>query len=322
LDPDGSVIIAGSFLRQGTTGLFCLARLSSSGALDESFAIGIRAGLVYGIAVQPDGKIVAVGDFSTVFDQTIRFVTRFHADGTLDAGFSSPATGDWGVIRAVALQRNGRIVLSKSFATARLLSDGSTDPSYSAATHPDWDTRAIAIGRNEKIWVAGGISSVNGLPTMGIARLHGDVSTFPGWQAKHFSPQELANPEISGEGGNAAGDGMPNLLKYALGADPRQSAVGLLPTVAVSSQGGDRFCDFTFRRNLLAVDLSYEVGVSHDLESWDDSGAKLDQVGPAVPAGDGLADYLTVRYRGSVDHAGKLFFRLSALRSEAPANRP
>jgi hypothetical protein len=76
--------------------------------------------------------------------------------------------------------------------------------------------------------------------------------------------------------GNAAdaaapqGDGVPNLLKYALGLDPRQSAVGTLPmaTIEPDSSTGLSYLTLTAKRQGVAVAVSYIVEVSSDLITW------------------------------------------------------
>jgi hypothetical protein len=40
------------------------------------------------------------------------------------------------------------------------------------------------------------------------------------WQAEHFSPAQLADPGVSGDGRDPDHDGLPNLLEYACGLDP------------------------------------------------------------------------------------------------------
>src|SRR3954470_22297641 len=45
--------------------------------------------------------------------------------------------------------------------------------------------------------------------------------TYSAWKARNFTKEEQADPAISGELAlSLAGDGIPNLLKYAFGLDP------------------------------------------------------------------------------------------------------
>ncbi len=99
---------------------------------------------VYGVAVQPDGKIVAVGYRNSPANQWMA-VVRYDTDGTLDSSF-----GDDGVVLthfrsgaegdAVVLQPDGKIVvvgttwirsaLDWGFAVARFNTDGTLDETF------------------------------------------------------------------------------------------------------------------------------------------------------------------------------------------------
>lgn len=49
------------------------------------------------------------------------------------------------------------------------------------------------------------------------------------WNRTHFTAAELANPAISGPSATPAGDGMSNLMKYALGLPPKTPATASMP---------------------------------------------------------------------------------------------
>jgi uncharacterized delta-60 repeat protein len=88
----------------------------SSGATITSISVGYDAG--YGLAIQPDGKIVVAGERqngTTEGDYDI-YVARYNADGTLDASFGSGGVavtaigGGWDLAGSVLLQPDGKIV--------------------------------------------------------------------------------------------------------------------------------------------------------------------------------------------------------------------
>ena len=68
IDASGRIVVAGSS-HNGINSDFALARYTASGALDGSFGsagivttpIGGGEDVAYGVVIQPDGKIVAVG---------------------------------------------------------------------------------------------------------------------------------------------------------------------------------------------------------------------------------------------------------------------
>ena len=122
--PDGKIIAVGSVLRtesgDNTYHDFALARYNPNGTLDTSFSgdgkqttdFGFRGDEeASGVALQADGKIVAVGhDGSGHFA-----LARYNTDGTLDTSFSGDGTettdlGGTAQASGVALQADGKIV--------------------------------------------------------------------------------------------------------------------------------------------------------------------------------------------------------------------
>jgi uncharacterized delta-60 repeat protein len=124
---------------------FALARLNSDGSLDYTFGSGGKVisnfsayDDIYGLAVQPNGKIIAVGQTKTTNSYNNFCVLRYASSGTLDNSFDSDGmvTTDFGTVddvaNAVAIQYDGKIVVAgysynintdKDFAVARYLSD-------------------------------------------------------------------------------------------------------------------------------------------------------------------------------------------------------
>ena len=104
------------------------------GKVATEFSGGASA---WSVAIQPDGRIVAVGGAG--FGQRGFLVARYRRDGTLD-----PTFGDGGRVvtryrdanaRAVVVQPDGRIVVAAGLQSAevtliRLNSDGSLDSSF------------------------------------------------------------------------------------------------------------------------------------------------------------------------------------------------
>lgn len=129
IQPDGKIILAG-FTISGDTQHVAVVRLDGHGNLDPTFAAGGKAildvqGFAYGVAIQPDGKIVVAGTSNARF-----LVLRLDANGNLDSG---PAViiigggklgfGKGGIVttdfgsafaeaRAVAIQPDGKIVVA------------------------------------------------------------------------------------------------------------------------------------------------------------------------------------------------------------------
>ena len=86
LQPDGGVLIGGSFTSVNGTNRNSLARLKADGSLDLAFMAESEGGngAVYGLTLQPDSAIIVVGDF-TIFDGVTRNrITRLDAVGKTD----------------------------------------------------------------------------------------------------------------------------------------------------------------------------------------------------------------------------------------------
>ena len=91
---DGKLIVGGAFTSYNGTSVNRIIRLNSDGSIDFSFnpGIGFSAGTVWDIAVQPDGKIIAVGDFTSYNGTTANRIIRLNSDGSVDSSFN-PGTG-------------------------------------------------------------------------------------------------------------------------------------------------------------------------------------------------------------------------------------
>jgi hypothetical protein len=87
------------------------------------------------------------------------------------------------------------------------------------------------------------------------------------WRANHFG-----NPSNIGAGADTAspaGDGVPNLIKYALGLDPyTPAAASQLPTGSIQPDGGQSYLTLTANPVAQAPDVTYAVEVSGDLQTW------------------------------------------------------
>jgi len=120
IDQQGRILIGGrfqtSFANGGPARSF-LARINADGTPDEDFA-PVLNGNVASIAIQSDGRAVVGGGFTSIDGQTRNRIARLHADTAgqsfLDTTFDPNASG---MVSALAVQSNGRIVLGGSFTT-------------------------------------------------------------------------------------------------------------------------------------------------------------------------------------------------------------
>jgi cyclophilin family peptidyl-prolyl cis-trans isomerase len=88
---------------------------------------------------------------------------------------------------------------------------------------------------------------------------------FASFLAQYFTAAQLANPAVTGPTANPAGDGMPNLMKYALGLDPTvPDAAAGAPEGGIASGG----LTLTYVAPPGITDVTYVVQVSGDLVNW------------------------------------------------------
>lgn len=119
------------------------AVIAGPGAVDGSFIPPAPNGWVHDIAVQPDGKILVAGEFTTIGGMNRSRIARLIADGTVDPSFE-PGVGPNNLIRSLAVLPDGQIVIVGEFTSvsgtprnryARLNTNGTHDVKF-AVTQP------------------------------------------------------------------------------------------------------------------------------------------------------------------------------------------
>lgn len=125
------------------------------------------------------------------------------------------------------------------------------------------------------------------------------VSRFDAWRAEHFDSAELGNPAISGPDVVLTADGMTNLLKYALGLNPRVAATAGVPEAGATAT----HWTFTFTRPADRDDVVYTVQASANLTDWTTITVTATKVSTTNGVDTWRAEY-------PLSSADKLFFRL------------
>ncbi|MBI5766901.1 MAG: IPT/TIG domain-containing protein [Verrucomicrobia bacterium] len=183
---DGRLLLGGYFWTIGGQGIHLLARLNADGTLDATFDAGLthnNGPQVNRVLVQPDGKILIAGRFTSVAGQSWAHFARLNANGTLDPTFAA-LSGSGGMSDFV-LQPDGRIVVCGGFSTlngqprnslARLWPDGSVDASFvTGVADPINEGISVLVGQPDGgVLVGGGFSTLGGLSRGRIARLQPD----------------------------------------------------------------------------------------------------------------------------------------------------
>jgi uncharacterized delta-60 repeat protein len=183
VQPDGRIVAAGLAFN-GVDDDFTIVRCMADGSLDTSFGggsgivllpLGASDDRAYGIALQPDGKIVIAGSSHDGTRAEFALV-RLLADGTPDPAFGNSGTtktsfgngNAWSY--SLALQRNGKVIavgeaddgLIRSMAMARYQSNGSIDTGFgsggrivTASGISDSAAYSVGIRRDGRIILGG-----------------------------------------------------------------------------------------------------------------------------------------------------------------------
>ena len=185
VQPDGKVVLAGDFTMFNGAARNGIVRLNADGSLDATFFAGAGANApVWALALQPDGKILLAGEFTSIHGVTRSHIARLNADGSLDTSFNT-AVGTNDIVMTLALHSDGKIILGGDFTrvnattrirVARLNADGSLDSTFDPGSGPNLRVNAMALQDDGKVLLAGQFTSVSGAARNRIARLNADGS--------------------------------------------------------------------------------------------------------------------------------------------------
>lgn len=191
---DGKILIGGTSITNQNE--FALLRVNGDGTLDNGFdgdgkvttPIGAVGGIAYGMALQPDNKIVLVGAANNGTNLDFG-VVRYNSDGSLDKTFDGDGklttpvtTAAHDTAQAVAIQPDGKIVVVGStnngdFGLVRYNGNGSLDTGFGGngivvtSITADEYARAIALQPDGKILVAGqAVHPISGQRGFAVAR--------------------------------------------------------------------------------------------------------------------------------------------------------
>ncbi|MBC8009635.1 MAG: hypothetical protein H7067_06025, partial [Burkholderiales bacterium] len=168
---DGGALVAGTFFTVGFERRSGVARLGADGLLDPDFAPGggtSKVGSIFAqvseVALQPDGRILIIGDFDAYDGVARPGFARLQPDGTLDTAFQPSVNGR---VRAIVPLPDGRLLVGGDFTRiggvareylARLHPDGSVDTSFVGPDFADatsWGVYGLAVQPDGKALVAG-----------------------------------------------------------------------------------------------------------------------------------------------------------------------
>lgn len=225
---DGKVVVVGKVggPYDSTYQRFGVMRFNAAGEPDSPFGTvgpgrsysetGYSPGeKAHAVAVQPDGKIVAAGEWYGQFA-----VARFNTNGTQDTtlgcdGFVSDAVSHSARIQKVAIAPNGAIVAAGTAcdmftnvcraALVRYRRDGDRDTSFGGDGRVDLDELgaidALAVQPDGAIVVTGHTYAEDGTPTGRLLRLAVDGTPDATFNADAFGASFLASVHADAAGG-------------------------------------------------------------------------------------------------------------------------
>ncbi|MCX6969657.1 MAG: alpha-L-arabinofuranosidase [Verrucomicrobia bacterium] len=131
---------------------------------------------------------------------------------------------------------------------------------------------------------------------------------YQGWREQQFTADDLGDPGVSGDAADPDGDGIPNLMEYALGLEAKTCSVAGLPVAGTQTDGGRTYLTLTFAKIRSLADITYTVQVSGDLQTWNS--------GPSYAArtDDGSTDQAVYRDLTAIQDHPRRFIRLMVTR--------
>ncbi len=263
VQPNGKILVVGSFTNYNGTTANRIIRLNSNGSIDPTFIISAGTnGTVNSAALQTDGKIVVVGDFLSYNGTTANRIARLNADGTIDATFAAPGANS--VVYSCAIQPDGKIVVVGNFTLldsvgrnriVRLNTNGSIDAGFTTGTGANVAIRSICFQPDGKIVIGGRFTTFNGAPAYYILKLNPngttDASANYGFElTSNFSVNSIARQAdgkliIGGNFDSYASSDCRNIIRLnndgskdsAYGGTPNAGANGIVNSILIQANG-------------------------------------------------------------------------------------
>ena len=179
MQPDGSVVIGGSFTQADGVTRNRIARLATNGAVDLSFDPGQGANaLVTAIAVQSGGKIAVGGAFTQVNGTNRNRTAQLLANGQLDSTLAL-SNGINAAVHTIVPTSQGRMLIGGAFTlpvrgVGRLRNDGTADTSFFPGLGANGNVYNIVQQPDGRLMIAGDFSTFNNSPRSRIAPLQSD----------------------------------------------------------------------------------------------------------------------------------------------------
>lgn len=265
-----------------------LVLVDATGTKDANFSY---AGTMtsFGAGLLTDSSVLS-------FSSNYPYLQKIGLTGTVATGFPNTDQSFQGPGNSVAqhaASSSGQFYLQGAFTTyggasvpnvIRINADGSRDTTFAPGSGSGFNgtVETMVVDGQGRLWAAGSFASYNGDTT--ITKL----VVLNGGAAQTYSgppPDTLGNylsaagvpANLRGPNDDPDGDGVPNLLEYALALNPAGADAASLPQAMTASSR----LTMTYER--ARTDVTYVVETSTDLLNWTATG--VDQ---GAPDGDGI----------------------------------
>jgi uncharacterized delta-60 repeat protein len=154
VQPDGKIIVGGSFITVAGQSQTNLARLDEDGSFDATFRPEVGSATdfpVQSVVLQADGKILVGGFFNSLNGVTSRKLGRLNADGTLATAFNPGANLE---VYGLAVQPDGMTLAAGFFSQL----NGQSRSYISRLPAPDLATQSLSYSNATLVWKRGGAS--------------------------------------------------------------------------------------------------------------------------------------------------------------------
>lgn len=182
LQPDGKILAAGYFVFFNGTQAHRIARLNSDGSIDTGFNTNpafsgtVGSGTttaIQDIALQPDGKVIAIGQFSSYKGNSYPQIVRINSDASVDTTFDPKAGFTDQIGKAtLLLQPDGKVIATGAFThydstyvyhICRINTNGSLDTTLTPGTGPQGGVNAMVLLDSGQFMVVGYFTYYNGI---------------------------------------------------------------------------------------------------------------------------------------------------------------
>jgi uncharacterized delta-60 repeat protein len=148
--------------------------------IDGTFNVGTGFNAtVWAITLQPDGKILVGGDFTSYSGSAVSKIVRLNTNGTIDTTFTDAGTIN-GTIYDIGVQPDNKVVIVGSFTSisavtnnriARFSSTGVIDNTFVTGGLNGFGAFVVLCQADGKVMVGGDFTTVSGVSSNRIVRL-------------------------------------------------------------------------------------------------------------------------------------------------------